>query len=42
MPFSLLPKAIFPALTDITPEDLRDHGRRLLMLDLIGKPKNAL
>ena len=33
MPFSLLPKAIFPALTDLTPEYLRDHGRRLLMLD---------
>lgn len=33
MPFSLLPKAIFHKLTDITPEYLRDHGIGLLMLD---------
>ena len=33
MPFSLLPKAIFQKLTDVTPEYLRAHGRTLLMLD---------
>lgn len=33
MPFSLLPKAIFQKLTDITPEFLHRQGRELLMLD---------
>ena len=33
MPFSLLPKAIFRKLTDITPEYLRDRGIDVLMLD---------
>ena len=33
MPFSLLPKLILPALTDITPQLLRWRGIRLLMLD---------
>ena len=33
MPFSLLPKHIFHKLTDVTPEFLREHGIRLLMLD---------
>ena len=33
MPFSLLPKAIFHKLTDVTPEYLRQRGRSLLMLD---------
>ena len=33
MPFSLLPKFIFHKLTDLTPEFLREHGVRLLMLD---------
>ena len=33
MPFSLLPKIIAPALTDITPELLRRRNIRLLMLD---------
>jgi hypothetical protein len=33
MPFSLLPKAIFHKLTDVTPEFLRARGVRLLMLD---------
>lgn len=33
MPFSLLPKAIFHKLTDITPEYLHQKGRKLLMLD---------
>ncbi|MBE6975810.1 MAG: YqeG family HAD IIIA-type phosphatase [Ruminococcaceae bacterium] len=33
MSFSLLPKLIAPALTDITPELLRRQGIRLLMLD---------
>ena len=33
MPFSLLPKAIFHRLTDVTPEYLHAHGRKLLMLD---------
>ena len=33
MPFSLLPKAIFHKLTDVTPEYLRAQNRSLLMLD---------
>ena len=33
MPFSLLPKRMTGALTDLTPELLRDMGVRLLMLD---------
>ena len=33
MPFSLLPKAIFHRLTDITPAYLQEKGRKLLMLD---------
>jgi HAD superfamily phosphatase (TIGR01668 family) len=33
MSFSLLPKLIVPALTDITPQLLRWRGIRLLMLD---------
>ena len=33
MPFSLLPKLIFHKLTDVTPDFLREHGIRLLMLD---------
>ena len=33
MPFSLLPKLMTDALTDLTPELLRDRGVRLLMLD---------
>lgn len=33
MPFSFLPKAIAPALTDISPKKLAQHGIRLLMLD---------
>lgn len=33
MPFSLLPKAILPSLTDLTPEMLRQWDVRLLMLD---------
>ena len=33
MPFSLLPKLMTRKLTDITPELLRCHGIRLLMLD---------
>lgn len=33
MPFSLLPKLMTPALTDLTPEVLRSRGLRLLMLD---------
>lgn len=33
MPFSLLPKIMTPALTDITPELLRSRDIRLLMLD---------
>ncbi len=33
MPFSLLPKAIFHQLTDVTPDYLRANGRKLLMLD---------
>ena len=33
MPFSLLPKRMTDALTDLTPELLRDMGVRLLMLD---------
>ena len=33
MPFSLLPKAIFHRLTDVTPEFLRSRGVDLLMLD---------
>ena len=33
MSFSLLPKAIFPALTDITAEYLEQQGIALLMLD---------
>ena len=33
MPFSLLPKAIFHKLTDVTPEYLREKKRSLLMLD---------
>ncbi len=33
MPFSLLPKVIAPALTDITPELLHGLGVELLMLD---------
>ena len=33
MPFSLLPKAIFHKLTDVTPAFLRERGVRLLMLD---------
>ena len=33
MSFSLLPKLIVPALTDITPQLLRWRGVRLLMLD---------
>lgn len=33
MPFSLLPKVIAPALTDVTPELLHGMGVTLLMLD---------
>ena len=33
MPFSLLPKALTPKLTDVTPELLRANGIALLMLD---------
>lgn len=33
MSFSLLPKLIVPALTDLTPELLHRYGVRLLMLD---------
>ena len=33
MPFSLLPKAIFHKLTDVSPAFLRERGVRLLMLD---------
>ena len=33
MKFSLLPKIIAPALTDVTPELLRSRGIKLLMLD---------
>lgn len=33
MRISLLPKAIFPALTEISPDYLRGKGIRLLMLD---------
>lgn len=33
MRFSLLPRAIYPKLTDLTPEDLQRDGVRLLMLD---------
>ncbi len=33
MPFSLLPKVIAPALTDLTPALLQERGIRLLMLD---------
>ncbi len=33
MPFSLLPKVIAPALTDITPAFLQERGIQLLMLD---------
>lgn len=33
MPLSLLPKAIYPALTAISPEELTAQGIRLLMLD---------
>ena len=33
MKFSLLPKIIVPALTDVSPELLRDRGIHLLMLD---------
>ena len=33
MKFSLLPKIIVPALTDVSPELLRNRGIRLLMLD---------
>ncbi len=33
MPFSLLPKIILDETPDITPELLRSHGIRLLMLD---------
>ena len=33
MPFSLLPKAMTPRLTDITPERLHAWGVKLLMLD---------
>ena len=33
MPFSLLPKLMAPALTDVTPELLRSRNIRLLMLD---------
>ncbi|MFR8332578.1 MAG: hypothetical protein ACLU9S_09630 [Oscillospiraceae bacterium] len=33
MRISLLPKAIFPALTQISPEYLHRQGIRLLMLD---------
>lgn len=33
MPFSLLPRIIAGSLTDLTPELLRSHGIRLLMLD---------
>ena len=33
MGFSLLPKMILPALTDVSPELLRDRGIKLLMLD---------
>lgn len=33
MPFSLLPKAIFHKLTDVTPDYLREKGIELLMLD---------
>ena len=33
MPFSLLPKIITEALTDVTPELLDERGIRLLMLD---------
>ena len=33
MPFSLLPKVIFPATTDVTPSYLHGKNIRLLMLD---------
>ena len=33
MPFSLLPKRMTKALTDVTPELLRSRNIRLLMLD---------
>ena len=33
MPFSLLPRVIAGSLTEITPQLLRQHGVRLLMLD---------
>ena len=33
MAFSLLPDLILDALTDITPELLRSHGIRFLMMD---------
>ena len=33
MPFSLLPKQLVPSLTDLTADDLRQKGIRLLMLD---------
>ena len=33
MRISLLPRAIFPALTQISPDYLRRQGIRLLMLD---------
>ena len=33
MEFSLLPKMIVPALTDVSPELLRSRGIKLLMLD---------
>ena len=33
MAFSLLPKIILPALTDVTTELLRSRNIRLLMLD---------
>lgn len=33
MPFSLLPKLIYPALSSICVDDLYDRGIRLLMLD---------
>ena len=33
MPFSLLPKLIVPAITDLTPALLKEQGIQLLMLD---------
>ena len=38
MRISLLPRAIFPALTQISPDYLRRQGIRLLMLDFDHRP----